>query len=236
MDNQEIYSQPLENNFNQNTAPGWSKKQRAGLYVLIFLVIIILGVWYFMVRRFVTVTMYGSLNPTTLKEEQLNAQKLVENQKRLEDVYNTDTDGDTIPDWEELNIYGTSPYLADSDGDGFNDKQEIDKKTDPNCPEGKECIGSMTVDQIPTDGTTTTTAPNIGQDQLQLLKQAFGDNPDINFLRQQLLKATTTDQQKEVINGLTDQQILDFYRQLLQATPASSGSAPSSTISTTTNQ
>ena len=36
-----------------------------------------------------------------------------------------DTDADGLTDWEEINIYGTSPVLVDTDGDGFSDSQEI---------------------------------------------------------------------------------------------------------------
>jgi len=54
----------------------------------------------------------------------------------------TDTDADSLSDWEELNTYGTSPYLADSDSDGTSDAEEIKAGTDPNCPKGKSCGSS----------------------------------------------------------------------------------------------
>ncbi len=50
-----------------------------------------------------------------------------------------DTDHDGINDYEELNFYGTSPYLPDTDSDGIDDKTEIINHTDPNCPEGQKC-------------------------------------------------------------------------------------------------
>ena len=52
---------------------------------------------------------------------------------------NKDTDGDGLNDYDELYIYGTSPYLPDSDSDGLTDKQEIESGTDPNCPTGQNC-------------------------------------------------------------------------------------------------
>lgn len=45
-----------------------------------------------------------------------------------------DFDKDGLPDNEELKI-GTNPYLADTDGDGYSDKAEIDKGYNP-CGEG----------------------------------------------------------------------------------------------------
>lgn len=196
---------------------GLTHKQRVGIYILIFLIIIILGAWYWQVRRYVVLGMYGSFDPVALKQEAINAQKLQDNQARLDATYNTDTDVDGLPDWEEMNIYNSSPFLTDTDGDGFDDKQEVDNKTNPNCPEGKECIGSMTAEQRPVDASASqVSVPNVGQDQLELLKKAFGDNPDTSFLRNQLLNATTNDEQKQVINGLTDQQLVDFYQQMIQ--------------------
>ncbi len=50
-----------------------------------------------------------------------------------------DTDEDTLSDYEELYLYGTSPYLADSDSDGVSDAVEISQETDPNCPKGQIC-------------------------------------------------------------------------------------------------
>ncbi|MDO8505488.1 MAG: hypothetical protein Q7S48_02850 [bacterium] len=50
-----------------------------------------------------------------------------------------DTDRDGIPDVQELQVYKTSPFLEDSDSDGFRDKEEIETGNDPNCPKGKDC-------------------------------------------------------------------------------------------------
>lgn len=201
---------------------GFTHKQRVGIYILISVIILVLGSFYWQLRRYIVLGMYGSFDPVALKQENLNAQKLQDNQARLDATYNTDTDEDSLPDWEEMNIYNSSPFLADTDGDGFDDKQEIDNKTNPSCPEGKQCIGSMTDDQRPVDNSSSVAVPNVGQDQLELLKKAFGDSPDTSFLRTQLLNATTNDEQKTVINGLTDQQLVEFYQQMIQVSPTGS--------------
>jgi hypothetical protein len=43
-----------------------------------------------------------------------------------------DSDSDGISDYDEINIYHTNPELADTDGDGFPDGQEILNHTNPN--------------------------------------------------------------------------------------------------------
>ncbi len=61
-----------------------------------------------------------------------------------------DTDGDGLLDVDELNRYGTSPYLADSDSDGKSDRIEIEKGGDPNCPEGRQCGALVGGDAVKT--------------------------------------------------------------------------------------
>ena len=54
-----------------------------------------------------------------------------------------DTDGDDLSDYDELNIYKTSPYLEDTDGDGIKDGEEIKSGADPNCPKGQTCSETL---------------------------------------------------------------------------------------------
>lgn len=51
----------------------------------------------------------------------------------------TDTDGDTVSDYDELKIYGSSPYLTDTDSDGLADDVEIASNGDPTCATGAAC-------------------------------------------------------------------------------------------------
>ncbi|MDD2758099.1 MAG: thrombospondin type 3 repeat-containing protein [Patescibacteria group bacterium] len=61
-----------------------------------------------------------------------------------------DTDLDGLNDFDELYVYGTSPYLADTDSDGLTDKQETEKGTNPNCAEGRTCSGTgISPDAVP---------------------------------------------------------------------------------------
>mgnify|MGYP001567130347 CR=1 FL=1 len=59
--------------------------------------------------------------------------------KEMEDAKTKETDVDGLVDYDELYVYKTSPYIADSDSDGFNDKDEVYSGNNPNCPTGKSC-------------------------------------------------------------------------------------------------
>lgn len=69
-----------------------------------------------------------------------------------------DTDHDGLSDWSELNIYHTSPYLADTDSDGIPDSIEIAQGTDPNCPQGQQCSQLANQDR---SGNATTSYSNL---------------------------------------------------------------------------
>lgn len=55
------------------------------------------------------------------------------------DLRTKDTDKDGLNDYDELNVHGTSPYIEDSDSDGYSDSQELKSGNDPNCPVGQTC-------------------------------------------------------------------------------------------------
>lgn len=56
----------------------------------------------------------------------------------------TDTDKDGLSDYDELYLYKTSPYIPDSDSDGYPDEEEVRTGNDPNCPKGNDCSTGIT--------------------------------------------------------------------------------------------
>ncbi|MEK7653052.1 MAG: thrombospondin type 3 repeat-containing protein [Patescibacteria group bacterium] len=111
-----------------------------------------------------------------------------------------DTDEDGLPDYDELYTYKTSPYLADSDSDGFSDKEEVDKGFDPNCPGKESCFtsggGAATGETgTPTFGVTPNT-------------QMAGVTPDL--VRQLLVQAGATQEQ---VAALSDTELMALFQE-----------------------
>lgn len=119
----------------------------------------------------------------------------------------TDTDVDGLSDWDELNTYGTSPYLADSDSDGSSDSEEIKNNTDPNCPTGKVCGTSLTppAAAVPVPPAATeqpATAP------------AADENLTPDEIRTVLKQGGVTDEQ---LKGATDADLQKLFNETLNA-------------------
>jgi len=109
-----------------------------------------------------------------------------------------DTDGDGLSDYDELNVYSTSPYLADSDSDGISDKEEIDGGHDPNCPGSDTCFRvetGLSQDLSQADQTTLLNAQS-----------------DPTVLRELLLKNGFP---KTQLDSITDEQLLSTYQQAI---------------------
>lgn len=93
----------------------------------------------------------------------------------LEALKNKDSDQDGISDYDELYVFKTSPYLADTDSDGFDDRTEIFAGEDPNCPRGKECgsffsgeeVGETEAVGVPGLSPVNSLAPGIGNVSLE---------------------------------------------------------------------
>jgi len=127
---------------------------------------------------------------------------------------NKDSDSDGLNDWDELNVYHTSPYLKDSDGDGYDDNAEVTGNEDPNCPRGQSCSAAANAtaeeelfnDLAPSEGAAPTPAPvdlaNLTPQQLRELLLATGQ--------------VTADQLEQV----DDATLMELYRDTLSSEAA----------------
>ena len=100
-------------------------RKSSKLFIFLGFFALILGAWNmtsYIKNAFVE-------SPFVLKDKAALSQNL----NRLKD-----TDSDGISDYDELNTYGTSPYLEDTDSDGISDYDEIVSGGDPLCS-GENC-------------------------------------------------------------------------------------------------
>lgn len=128
-----------------------------------------------------------------------------------EKLKSLDTDRDGLSDYDELYVYNTSPYLADTDSDGVLDKMEIDKGTDPLCPEGQSC-------GLDTEGAMNTSTPELVTSPLMnetMPSNIFGqmglvnDSNTVNFLDMaNILKDPPRLRKMLVENGQMDPAVL----------------------------
>lgn len=135
-----------------------------------------------------------------------------------------DTDGDGLPDYDELNKYSTSPYLKDSDSDGIDDKAEVTRGTDPNCPEGQNCFASAS------QSSSTGAVPTL---QTSMTNPSVTITPD--YIRQIMKQNGATDEQLKL---LTDDELMAEFKKYLEENPATatelSASGVNINIQTTT--
>ncbi|MBI2474978.1 hypothetical protein HYV69_00970 [Candidatus Uhrbacteria bacterium] len=140
-------------------------------------------------------------------------------QEELEASKTRDVDGDGLTDYDELQVYKTSPYLADSDSDGFDDKMEIFSNNDPNCPKDKICTGISSAEIVDESN------PLAGLEGIFGDMTSLSDAGEINFkskedveaffkkatlveIRKALLKSGM---KKEDLDKLDDKSLSEFF-------------------------
>lgn len=113
-----------------------TKNQKLAAASLAVFAVLIVVLWSAQLKN----NIYGPLNSNLAETNEL-AQTDSQTASDLA-LKNKDTDGDGLSDYDELYVYKTSPYLADSDSDGAKDGEEIKKGADPNCPTGRTCLNT----------------------------------------------------------------------------------------------
>jgi hypothetical protein len=134
---------------------------------------------------------------------------------------NKDTDGDGFNDYDEMYIYNTSPYLEDTDGDGFNDYDEIKAGTDPNCPEGRECYASNEEDVLD-DSDNDGERGDSKENSPILLEGLEGDDEGYKDVLSGEGDANTirdmlieAGMDKDLLNQISDEDLLRSYKETL---------------------
>lgn len=206
-----------------------TKQQKWSLVALLFFTLFVMIFWFVQLRQRLVYPLYGNMSPEEFAKHSQNAAANLTAEQTIE-IYqkNNDADHDTLSDWDELNLFNTSPYLPDSDGDGIDDALEVKSGTNPNCPEGQVCSednlivnpagtdntavnsGGVITPVDSQDGTDQSTANQ--QSQAEILRQAFGDNPTPDQLREILINAGGDTTQ---VNSISDQELLGLYQKMI---------------------
>ena len=211
---------------NQNPDQKLGKNQKIAVGVLAVLAVSVVFLWAAQLKNSINGPfVYNPDSDQTDSSSDANSEEALKTK---------DTDKDGLTDWDELNTYKTSPYLADSDSDGISDKDEINKGTDPNCPEGRTCSSSASAD-IPAGSANTgaitgdNTASNSSSTPSGLgldLNNATGDSgpteedlqktlsgqSEVSVLRQMLLDSGMS---AEDLNQISDADLMASYNEVL---------------------
>lgn len=105
--------------------------------------------------------------------EKYKTASVVTEEELINRLKSQDSDLDGLDDWSEINIYGTSPYLSDTDNDGLSDKKEVTQGTNPNCPEGLDCSIITSIQPVAgaSEGNINSIINTLGEADLQTLME-----------------------------------------------------------------
>lgn len=178
-----------------------SKEQKMGFVLLLIFAVFGIALGILKIRN----TLYApfALNnqvPTSLKDE-VNS---------VDALRYRDTDGDGLSDFDELYIYGTSPYLYDTFGYGISDKEVIAKGL-PLCPKGQNCAGAPSETLPITYSSSSVAVPGLENAALDLAQQL----KDPTQVRKMLLE---TGVDKDMLSKIDDATLMQMVVQLLSAT------------------
>jgi hypothetical protein len=221
-------TQDQNTDFEPRPAPNkpLNRNQKIAVAGLAVFGILVVMLWLVQLKN----NIYGPFNVSSgLNQNSLSDQALANEQA----LKNKDTDSDGLSDWDELNLYNTSPYLADSDSDTLSDGDEVTKGTDPNCPLGRTCNNGLldTTNNGQTEDTLN--SPESGQSNLQnqtgslndLLDQNNGTTSltpedaqalkdiDAASLRLLLLQ---NGMDKAILDKISDEELMRSYGEVLQ--------------------
>jgi len=204
------------------------KGQKIAAIFLGFFAIFVLVFWGIQFKK-------GITDPLAYKGDNTEGNSSSYQEDTEESWKNKDTDKDGLSDWEELNIYLTSPYLDDSDSDGYKDKEEIDNGNDPICPVGRDCYGptvsDLEKDSVPEEenseeisqelldfinsytNDTKFDSESLNQTGTKELEDLLSGNSSIDDVRKILLEYGID---QDTLNQISDEDLMNQYKRILE--------------------
>lgn len=214
----------------ENERAAWTKKEKFLVSIFLFVgaVTLLLGFLQFYDRKAITIDdVFGP--PSNTASAQNSASVSYGSAQTGSEDRSLDTDGDGLTDYDEVNRYNTSAYLEDSDSDGINDKAEIELGQDPNCPKGKICGFTSTVDTDPIEngftagiGSVEDTVPELNSFENNLIRGAVSPEELRAYLSESGVSSIMLDQ-------IDDDTLMDMYRKTLEESTGSAQGVNEST-------
>ena len=199
----------------QGTGQSLGKNQKIAVAILGVLAVAVIIAWMAQLKK--SINSPFAYNPTETTE----TASTCEGPECQESLKTKDTDKDGLSDWDELNVYETSPYLEDSDSDGVSDREEIETGADPNCPTGRDCSALANISSESSEEASSTeldlnlgsTGEELTSDQEKILQDILGGQIDASALREMLLGAGMD---KDLLNQISDEDLLASYKEVLK--------------------
>lgn len=178
---------------------GLTKEQKTGFVLLLIFAILGLTLGFLQIRN--TMLAPFALNndvPVSLRDE-IND---------VDALRYRDTDNDGLTDYNELYMNGTSPYLFDTYGYGFSDKEVIERGLALCANAGKNCANEET----PMVSSTLPSGDNITQEAISAIDDYDKLLNDPAEIRKMLIKSGM---EKDLLDKISDAEILSLVNQLM---------------------
>lgn len=191
----------------------WAEEHRTVLVGLLLITVVLFAFGTVQIARSIRAP-FGAPTGAYKTAEQLRQEQITAQKAR-------DTDADGLSDYDELNIYLTSPYLSDTDSDDIPDGEEVRSGGDPNCPRGQTCgpgassvgpRGARPSDLTSVPGAQPGTSPFSGSTFIGLTPENL-ENLDADQVRSLLRGAGVSE---DILAQFTDEQIMQIFRETLQ--------------------
>lgn len=191
----------------RKTRPALSHEQKLvfGLVIAVGGLSLLLGSLY-MLRHIASPFFIEYSGELYLSQEQQEALVAQQQQEK-------DTDEDGLTDYDELYVHGSSPYLRDTDGDGYDDQTEVLAGTDVQCAAGKSCgQEDQLPDAQPFDDLTgdDSLSADDSVESLQGIQQAVGELT-VEEIRELLITAGAD---AEMVNGVSDEDLQALFTEV----------------------
>lgn len=183
-----------------------TKEQKIGFSLLLVFAFLSIGLGVLQIRN----TMYGPLSLNNLPPVDAKSKVSTVDALRFRD-----TDYDGLNDFDELYVYGTSPYLFDTFSYGMSDKEVVAKGL-PLCPKGQDCGTPIASGDSQVNGSSASTTAAALQAQLGTPPpDLIATLHDPAQLRQLLLESGLD---KTVLQKVSDDQLMLLSNQILSDT------------------